>query len=243
MGGRKRNLNSLARDIWCWCEERNIWLSIFHIAGSLNIRADALSRAGKKLNDDMEWALNSWVFDCIQRKMGKCHIDLFASSKNFKLGQYVSYLPDNGAFAVNAFSLSWNNDLQMYAFPPFSVIGHLLQKLREDTANITLVAPIFPSQPWFPQLLQQISGQSYILPKLNNLLYHPTKNIQHRLTKMRMGAFKLSGNASSVQAYQNKLVSLSCSPGEKQLVNSMGRISKDGCSFVHNNKWIKLIHL
>ena len=147
MGGRERNLNSLARDIWCWCEERNNWLSIFHIAGSLNIRADALSRAGKKLNDGMEWALNSWVFDCIQRKMGTCHIDLFASSKNFKLGQYVSYLPDNGAFAVNTFSLSWNNNLQMYAFPPFHVIGHLLQKLREVTANIILVALIFPSQP------------------------------------------------------------------------------------------------
>ena len=135
MGGRERNLNSLARDIWCWCEERNNWLSIFHIAGSLNILADALSRAGKKLNDGMEWALNSWVFDCIQRKMGTCHIDLFASSKNFKLEQYVSYLPDNGAFAVNTFSLSWNNNLQMYAFPPFHVIGHLLQKLREDMSQ------------------------------------------------------------------------------------------------------------
>ena len=99
MGGKKRSLNSLARDVWCWCEERNIWLSVFHIAGSLNIRTDALSRAGKKLNDDMEWALNLWVFDCIQRKMRICHIDLFASSKNFKL-IYVSYLLDKGAFAV-----------------------------------------------------------------------------------------------------------------------------------------------
>ena len=243
MGGRKSRLNTLAREIWCWREKRNIWLAVFHIAGSLNVRADALSRAGKKLNDDMEWALDQNVFNCIQKRMGQCFIDLFASSKNNKLNKYVSYVPDKGAFAINAFSLSWNNGLQMFAFPPFSVIGHLLQKLTEDTAEIILVAPIFPTQPWFPHLLQQISGQCYILPKIEQILHHPTKNIKHRLTKMRMGVFKLSGNALSVQAYQNKLVPLSCSPGGNPLPNSMGHISKDGCNFVHNNRWIKLIHL
>lgn len=72
MGGRK----TLARELWCWCEKSNIWLSIFLIAGSLNITADALSRAGKKLNDDMEWALDPLVFDNIQKKMGLCEIDL-----------------------------------------------------------------------------------------------------------------------------------------------------------------------
>ena len=100
MGGRKRKLNALAREIWCWCEERNIWLSVFHIAGSLNVRADALSRANKKLNDDMEWALNQNVFHCIQRRMGQCFIDLFASSKNKKLDKYVSYVPDSYCFFI-----------------------------------------------------------------------------------------------------------------------------------------------
>ena len=48
-GGRKKQLNALARDIWLWCEERNLWLSVFHIPGIHNIHADQLSRAGKKL--------------------------------------------------------------------------------------------------------------------------------------------------------------------------------------------------
>ena len=30
MGGRKSNLNELAREIWLWCEARNIWLSAYH---------------------------------------------------------------------------------------------------------------------------------------------------------------------------------------------------------------------
>ena len=31
MGGRKAQLNNLAKEIWLWCEKRNIWLSVFHI--------------------------------------------------------------------------------------------------------------------------------------------------------------------------------------------------------------------
>ena len=106
MGGRKPDLNKLAREIWTWCEERGLWLSAFFIPGIDNLRADSLSRAGKKLNEDMEWGLDQSVFDEIQVRMGRCNIDLFASSQNNKLPLYASYKPDKSAYAINAFSLS-----------------------------------------------------------------------------------------------------------------------------------------
>ena len=85
MGGRKPLLNSLAKQIWEWCERRNIWISAFHIPGKLNVRADKLSRAlRKKRNDDMEWALQQDIYDRISHRMGTCDIDLSASSKNHK---------------------------------------------------------------------------------------------------------------------------------------------------------------
>ena len=91
MGGRKPLLNKLAREIWLWCEGKKLWLSVYHIPGKLNKTADGLSRMTGKLSDDMEWALNSGVFKIIERKMGKCYIDLFASSNNFELPKYVSF--------------------------------------------------------------------------------------------------------------------------------------------------------
>ena len=90
MGARKAQLNNLAKEIWLWCEKRNIWLSVFHIPGKLNIRADELSRLGKKLNDDMEWALQQEAYNAITTKMGICDIDLCASKRNKKLETYVS---------------------------------------------------------------------------------------------------------------------------------------------------------
>ena len=90
-------MNKLAREIWTWCEERGLWLSAFFIPGIDNLRADSLSRAGKKLNEDMEWGLDQSVFDEIQVRMGRCNIDLFASSQNNKLPLYASYKPDKSA--------------------------------------------------------------------------------------------------------------------------------------------------
>ena len=155
---------------------------------------------------------------------------------------FISYVPEKDALAVNAFSVMWKYTLH-YAFPPFSIIGRVIQKMCQDKAEMILVAPLFPSQPWFPTLLRQISGQSYVLPKSEKVLYLPGTPKQHKLKKMRLGAFRLSGNASSVLAYQGKLQTSSCSHGDLQHGNNMGCITKDGCNFVSNNKLIKLIHL
>lgn len=57
---------------------------MFHIPGILNSRADELSRSGIRLTEDMEWSLQQDIFDQLQRKMGVCEIDLFASEKNLK---------------------------------------------------------------------------------------------------------------------------------------------------------------
>ena len=253
MGGRKSKLNELAKQIWEWCEIRNIWLSVFHIPSHMNFRADRLSRLKntntcsvsklkKKCHDDMEWALEQEIYQRISDKMGHSEVDLFASAKNYKHKLYISYIPDYGAIAVNAFSILWNYKLH-YAFPPFSIIGRVLQKMCEDKAEIILVAPLFPSQPWFPQILQQISGPSFVLPKTAQILYLPGTKRKHRLTTMRLGAFKLSGNALLVQEYRKKLQISSCSLGDQQQQNSMGAISKDGCNFVMNKRLIKLTHL
>ena len=242
MGGRKPLLNQLAKDLWQWCEARNIWISAFHIPGIFNIRADELSRFKRKCTTDMEWALRQEIYDNIVLKMGTSDIDLFASKQNNKINKFISYVPEKGATAVNAFSVIWKYSLH-YAFPPFSLLGRVIQKMCEDQADLILVAPLFPSQPWFPPMLKQISGQSFVLPKTNQILYIPGTQRKHNLTSMRMGVFRLSGSASRVQEYQKTLQTSSCNLGDLQQQNSMGRISRDGCNFVINNRLIKLTHL
>lgn len=82
------------------------------------------------------------VFQTIQMKIEKCSVDFFAFGKSAKFSRYVSYLPDNRAIAINAFSLSWSNEMN-YIFHPFSLLGTILQRLWEDKAEAVLIAPIF----------------------------------------------------------------------------------------------------
>ena len=161
----------------------------------------------------MEWALKQDIFTAIIGPMGNCDIDLFATRKKCKLEKYVSYVPDKRSCAVNAFSISWKQYTN-YAFPPLSIIRRVIQKLCEHLAEMILVALIFPSQPWFRQMLKQVSGPYFLLPKTNNILYIPGTEKKHRLTTMRLGAFQLSGNAVLVQDYQKTLQISSCSHGD-----------------------------
>jgi hypothetical protein len=53
---------------------------------------------------------------------------------------------------------------------------------------------------------------------------------------MRLGTFYLSGNQLKTQKYQMKLSTLVMHPGETQLNNSIGIITKSGCN--GNHVWV-----
>ena len=227
----------MTKEIWLWCLERNIYISAFHIPGVLNTRADNLSR--QKLNLDMEWTLRKDVFLRIMDLYGPCDIDLFASSDNHQLPQYVSYLPDPKAVAVNAFSLSWTK-LFPFIFCPFSDINSVLQKLEHDKAEAVMVALLFTTQPWFPRPLQQVSAPPVLLPKVETILLHQNNKSSHPLQKMTLGVFRVSGKNSVVQDFKMTLSTSSSIPGDLQHVNSMGRITRNGCCFVVKGKLINM---
>ena len=173
---------------------------------------------------------------------GPCDIDLFASSDNHQLPQYVSYLPDPKAVAVNAFSLSWTK-LFPFIFCPLSIINRVLQKLEQDQAEAVIVAPLFTTQPWFPRLLQQVSAPPVLLPKVETILLHPNNKSSHPLQKMTLGVFRVSGKNSVVHDFQMTLQTSSSIPGDLQHVNSMGCITRNGCCFVVKGKLISINHL
>lgn len=119
-----------------------------------------------------------------------------------------------------------------YIFCPFSVLGTVLQKVLQDSAEAVIIAPFFATQPWSPRLLSLVCAQTFILPPVSQILtLRGQDDSLHPLKKMTLGVFRISGNASRVQEFQNTLPRLSYHPGEVTLKNNMGRISKNGVSF------------
>ena len=57
-------------------------------------------------------------------------------------------------------------------------------------------------------MIRQISGDSYALLKWELIFYLPGQEKKHKLKKMKLGAFRISGNTSLVQAYQKKVADI-----------------------------------
>lgn len=232
MGGKKAHLNSLARDIWLWAIDKNIWLSAEHLPGVLNVTADRASR--RKFDDELEWRLDPLIFGEINRLFGPVCIDLFATRINNQVENYVSWRPDPQAIAVDAFTLNWSSYNLAYLFPPFSLLGRILQKIEQDAARVVLIAPVWTTQSWFPKLLRLVTTQPRLLPSQPHLLYLPRKlDLCHPLhNKLRLAAFSLSGIISECKEYRRGLPASSSTHGELPLRSNTGLICQNGFIFV-----------
>ena len=103
MGGIKSiKMNEIAKDIWSWCINRNIWISADYVPGKFNV-ADAESR---NFNDNTESLLEVTVFNQLTKLLGSPDLDLFATRLNTQLSRFSSWKLDPDAEFVNAFNKS-----------------------------------------------------------------------------------------------------------------------------------------
>lgn len=192
MGGvRFPHLTKITKDLWQWCEIRNIYVFASYISSKDNDVADAESR---KDHPQDEWILTDSAFSTIRQNLGNPEIDLFASRTNNKCGQYVSWHKDPGSCAIDAFTLNWN-DLEFYAFPPVALILKVLRKIITDKAEGIVVVPMWPTQPWYPLFMKLLSSKLITFsPSDNALLSVPNSHTIHRTVTLMAG--RLSGRHS-----------------------------------------------
>jgi len=134
-------------------------------------------------------------------------VDLFAAAWNRQLPKFVSWIPQPNATAVNAFALSWSN-LKAYAFPPFALIPRRLLKIKRESADLVLVCPLWPSQPWWPLLLEMAIDLPRVF-RSHRLLLNSSELNPHPLLqtgKFILSAWMLSGVASKSEAFRRKLL-------------------------------------
>ena len=191
MGGtHSHTLAKMLCSLCQWCLRRGIVLSAEHLPGSQNAIAD---RESQTFHSSAEWQLHKTVFQNILTLLGQCQVDLFATCLN-QLPQYVSCRPDPSAMATDAFQVCWTN-LDAYAFPPFSLVGRCLQKVRPEQSTLIVVAPVWPAQAWYPLLLELLLQHPVLLPSHPYLLRDPFGQ-PHPLLMMgqlQLAAWKVSG--------------------------------------------------
>ena len=135
-----RALCLLASCLLRWTESFDIHLDARYLPGQANVLADLLSRRGQVVGT--EWSLHPQVARSLLCVWGNLSIDLFATSLNAKLPLYCSLVPDPQAVFEDAFRHLWD-DLDLYAFPPFSLVGRVIACVREPSwVTMALIAPL-----------------------------------------------------------------------------------------------------
>ncbi|KAK3881370.1 hypothetical protein Pcinc_014187 [Petrolisthes cinctipes] len=240
-GSTKINLNQIIEEIFDWALARGITLSAKYIKGLDNVEADKESRIK---NLDTEWMLKPHIFKLLCDRFYTPDIDLFASRLNAQVPTYVSWKPDPIAAYTNAFTISWNNkNGSLYAFPPFSIIGKMLKKIREDEASVISILPLWPTQSWFPLALKLLVESPVLLPR-EPLVLPQDPNFTHpQAPKLRMTSMILSGNPLKTKDFRRMLPNFSLGLGDTVQNCNMGLISGSGCRFVSAGKVIHFCHL
>ena len=142
-GTRSQVLFLKAREILLWVESMKITLLSQFIQGSLNTRADLLSRPNLVIRSG--WTLHQEVVQDLLHQWPAI-IDLFATSLTARLPVFFAPAWEPRAAGVVAFLQPWDN-LQAYAFPPIAIIKRVLLKLRvSHNCDLTSDCPLLASK-------------------------------------------------------------------------------------------------
>ena len=232
-GGMKSG--SLCALLWrllSWCHPRGVVLRVKCIPGQLTVIADKMSRDNQVIQT--EWSLSQQVFNLLCSRWARPQLDLFATRFNHKLPNFVSLVPDQKAWAVDALSLQWK-DLDVYAFPPVSLLNQVVSKVMDQGCHrIILIAWGWPNMPWFWDLVNQSMQIPFVLPLQPDQVTQRFNEQPHRdLKNLNLHAWLLEPplfqNKGSLMKWQQELRLLRGNQQE-QSTNQSGPFLSNGAS-------------
>lgn len=145
--------------------------------------------------------------------------------------------------AVDAFSLTWSNEL-IYAIPPFSLIGRLVQKLRQDQGEMVLVAPVWLTQGWFTAAMELLTDLPWIFKvQQDTLSLTYSDRIHPLINHLHLMVCRLSGKSIKAETFRRQLQMSSCPPGELLQRSNIPHILTDGFYTVIKGKLINFLPL
>ncbi|KAA6402962.1 MAG: hypothetical protein EZS28_001504 [Streblomastix strix] len=172
-------------------EKLGIQIQITHLPGGKNEIADVLSRflrAG-------DYKLKEKIFlqTCLQMNLNST-IDLFSQHFNNLLLRFMSSIRGLGEIAIDTLNQTWKMELP-WIHPRIPLLPAVLKKIREEQTEAMIIAPLWPGQIWYTELVNEYAeslmlgwsieilepGTSLIK---KNLKLHPRKICSFQMDRM-----------------------------------------------------------
>ena len=151
------------RKLWWVLDMEDISLRTRYIRSAANVWADQLSR---RENED-DWMLGWRYFRQLEQRFGPHTVERFATANNTHLPRFNARFYSPGTEGVDAMARSWENE-NNFVNPPWSLLGQVAQKLRNERAAATVVAPYWVTATWWTEL-QDLASEILVIPASQDL--------------------------------------------------------------------------
>ena len=190
LGGQCWSLTQVAQAIWSLAYENNIMVTAKYIEGVFNT-SDSLSRIKYS---PYSWKLHPAIFRMLDRIWGNHTIDRFADMINHQVPVYNSLYLDPLTSGVDALAQTNWKVHNNYVNAPFFLIPKILNVIITQKAWATVIAPMWPAQPWFNVLKRLAVTLPLRLPNSQRLFCHPNQIPEPRKNrKWKLYAWRIYG--------------------------------------------------
>eukprot|EP00873_Tetraselmis_striata_P021815 jgi/Tetstr1/442079/TSEL_003162.t1 len=151
------------RRLWCLLDSHGIHLRARYIRSAPNIWADRRSR---HLDSD-DWQLDPLLFAEPESRFGPHSIDRFASALNTLLPRYNAAWLGPTCEAVDSLHLpdaDWRRE-NNWCNAPWPLLPDLVQKLHQNGAAATVVAPRWEGKAWHQALTEMAVEELTVAPR------------------------------------------------------------------------------
>ena len=193
-GSTSLDLHKIALEIYELCLDNHISLLMKWVPRDSNVLADYYS----KLCDIDDWGVSKDFFEFIDSMWGPHTVDRFANHYNNKVTRFNSLVWVPGTEKVDAFSVSWAGE-NNWLVPPVLLISKVINFLYACKASGTLIAPYWPSSPFWPMLTGE---NSRVKPFISDVLVFSKQQsifIQHLNRNTIFGSEKFNSKILAVR--------------------------------------------
>ncbi|KAA6375674.1 MAG: putative Transposon Tf2-6 polyprotein [Streblomastix strix] len=157
-------------------EKLRIQIQITHLPGVKNEIADALSRLSRAGDYKQKEKIFQQI--CLPMNLNPT-IDLFSQHFNNLPPRFMSTIKGHGKIAIDALNQTCMKELP-WIHPPIPLIPAVLKKIREEQIEAMIIAPQWPGQIWYLELVNE-NAQTFKLGWSNEILQPGTSLIKKNL--------------------------------------------------------------
>ena len=137
----------------------------------------------------------------------------------------MSPIPDKTAWKVDCLIQNWRN-LYPYAYPPTNLIRPCLNKVMLDQPELILIAPWWPSQEWFSDLLALSVDCPWPLPISRSLLKQTVPSVSYSSRNPKSSRMEIISGFTQEKGFS------------KEVSQRISFPTKKSTSGVYENKWV-----